>query len=204
MNRTLKPLVFLLCLLPALYYFYAVFLAFSGRANLLGPDPAQALALASGTWAIRFLILALALTPLRHLLRLPSIWQYRRMLGLYALFYALLHFLVFLMFLLEWQWQDLAQEIVRRPYISFGFGALLLLVPLGLTSFNAAQRWLGRNWKRLHRLVYVAGLLAVLHIVWVIRSSYFDALLYGGLIVVLLAYRLLRQFSPAVRRFAFR
>src|SRR5690606_573502 len=126
--------VFLLLLVPALYYFYAVYLAFTGTGNLLGSDPAKALSLATGTWAIRMLVLTLALTPVRYLFNWPVVWQYRRMVGLYALFYASLHFLVFLMFLLEWQWRELGTEIVERPYITVGFTAFVLMAALGLTS----------------------------------------------------------------------
>jgi methionine sulfoxide reductase heme-binding subunit len=196
----IKPTVFILLLLPALYYSYAVYLALNGE-NILGPDPAQALALATGEWSIRILVGALAITPLRYLLNMPKLWNYRRMVGLFALFYVSLHLLVFLMFLLQWQWLDIGREIVERPYITVGFTAFILLVPLGLTSFQAAQRRMGRNWKKLHRLVYGINILAVLHILWVVRSSYFDAVLYGSLVLICLGYRMLRKYSPAVRKF---
>ncbi len=196
----IKPIVFILLLLPALYYFYAVYLALNGE-NILGPDPAQALALTTGEWSIRILVAALAITPLRYLLNLPKLWNYRRMVGLFALFYVCLHLLVFLMFLLQWQWADIGREIAERPYITVGFTAFILLLPLGFTSFQAAQRKMGRNWKKLHRLVYVINILAVLHIIWVVRSSYFDAVLYGSLVFTCLAYRILRKYSPVVRKF---
>ena len=196
----IKPIAFLLFLLPALYYFYAVYLALNGE-NILGPDPAQALALATGEWSIRILIAALAITPLRYLLNLPKLWNYRRMVGLFALFYVCLHLLVFLMFLLQWQWADIGREIAERPYITVGFTAFILLLPLGFTSFQAAQRKMGRNWKKLHRLVYVINILAVLHVIWVVRSSYFDAVLYGSLVFICLAYRILRKYNPVVRKF---
>jgi sulfoxide reductase heme-binding subunit YedZ len=204
MKALAKPLVFILCLLPAAYYFHAVYLAFSGGENLLGPDPAKALSLATGEWAIRMLILALAITPIRSQIEWPFAWQFRRMTGLFALFYATLHLLVFLMFLLQWQWAEIGAEIAERPFITLGFSAWLLLLPLGITSFNSARRKLGRNWKKLHRLVYVINVLAVLHVIWIVRSSYGDALLYGGLVTVLLGYRLLRHYSEPVRRFSFR
>lgn len=204
MKALAKPLVFVVCSLPAAWLFYAVFLAFSGGENLLGPDPAKTLSLETGKWAIRMLILSLALTPIRYLFEWPYVWRFRRMTGLFALFYASLHLLVFLMFLLQWQWGEIGTEILERPYITLGFSAYLLLVPLGLTSSNYARRKLGRNWKRLHRLVYVINLLAVLHIVWIVRSSYGDAVLYGGLVLLLLGYRLLRHYSKSVRNFRLR
>lgn len=198
-----KPVVFLLFLSPALYYFYAVYLALQGE-NILGPDPAQALALATGEWSIRILIAALAITPFRYLLKAPKLWNYRRMIGLFALFYVCLHVLVFLMFLLQWQWAEIGREIVERPYITVGFAAFVLLIPLGLTSFQAAQRKLKRNWKRLHRAVYVINILAVIHVLWIVRSSYFDFVLYGSLVFVLLLYRALHKYVPPVRQFTLR
>ena len=200
MKGLFKVLVFSVCLLPAAYLFHLVYAAYHGE-NLLGPDPAKALELLTGEWAIRFLILALAVSPARYLLNKPVLWQYRRMVGLYALFYVFLHFLVFLAFLLQWQWSQLGQEISERPYITIGFSAFVLLLPLGATSFQLAQRKLGRRWKQLHRLVYAVAILAVMHLIWIVRSSYEDAVVYGGLVALLLGYRILRHYSKRVRRF---
>lgn len=202
MKTLTRVLVFVLCLLPALWFGYAVWLAWSGGENLLGTDPVKTLTLESGEWALRMLLIALAVTPLRYLLARPFLWQFRRMLGLYAFFYACLHFLVFLVFVLQWHWGELAQEIAERPYVTLGFAALLLMLPLALTSTKGMQRRLGRNWKRLHRLVYAAGILAILHLVWILRASSFDAWLYGGILLLLLGYRILHSRVPAVRRFA--
>lgn len=199
--RLIKPAMFMLCLAPALWLFWVVYLAWSGGPNHLGPDPAQFLALETGQWAIRMLVAALAITPLRFLLAAPSIWRYRRMLGLFALFYVSLHFMVFLVFLLQFQWSAVGREVAERPYITVGFAAFVLLVLLGLTSFQRAQRLLGRRWKQLHRSVYVINILAVVHIFWVLRSSYADVVLYGGLVLLLLGYRWLRHISPSVRHF---
>src|SRR5687767_2086078 len=108
------------------------------------------------------------------------------------------------MFLLQWQWGAIGREIAERPYITIGFVAYVLMTALALTSFNRAQRKLGRNWKRLHRLVYAINILAVMHVIWIVRSSYQDAVLYGGLVALFLGYRLLRHYSPTVRRFTLR
>jgi len=197
----IKPIVFLLCLLPAAYLVYGVYLAFTGGENLLGPDPAQYLSLETGEWAIRLLIASLAITPLRWLLNMPSLFSFRRMVGLYAYFYIFLHLLVFVWFLLGWDFSAIGREIRERPYITIGFAAFVLLTPLAVTSFNVAQRKLARNWKRLHRLTYACSILACLHVIWIVRSSYFDAVLYSGLVVLLLAYRLLRSKSRAVQKF---
>jgi methionine sulfoxide reductase heme-binding subunit len=201
--KALKPVVFVLCLLPALWWFYVIWQVTQGAARL-GPDPAKAIALVSGEWSIRMLVLALAITPLRYLLNMPILWRLRRMIGVYAFFYVSLHFLVFLLLLLQLNWADLGKEIVERPYITVGFVSYVILFLLAVTSFNAAQRKLGRNWKKLHRLVYLAGILAVLHLVWIVRSDFGEALLYGVLIAILLAYRFLHKISPAVRQFSFR
>jgi sulfoxide reductase heme-binding subunit YedZ len=200
----IKPVLFVLLLVPALYYFYAVYLAYTGGENLLGPDPAKYLALETGEWAIRILILCLAMTPIRYLFNWPYAWQLRRMTGLYALFYVSLHFLVFLAFLLGWEWQRLGIEIVDRPYVTLGFAALVLMVPLGLTSFRLAQRKMGRRWKQLHRAVYAVNILAVLHLIWIVRSDFGEAFLYTSLVVFLLGYRLLRHLVPGARKFTFR
>jgi len=202
MKGLAKTLVSLSCLWPALWLFWAVYLAYSGGENLLGPDPAQSLALQTGQWSIRFLIAALAVTPLRYLLDLPILWQYRRMLGLYALFYVTLHFLVFLMFLLQWQWAELGREVAQRPFITVGFLALLLLVPLGVTSVQYAKRKMGQRWRQLHRLVYVINILAVIHVAWIVRSSLGPVLLYGTLVSLLLAYRVIVRLNPKVKQFS--
>lgn len=204
LQKLTKRILFVLLLLPAAWYFYAVYLAFSGGENLLGTDPAKTLSLETGEWAIRILILCLALTPVRYLFNWPYAWRLRRMTGLYALFYASLHFLVFLVFILNWDWSALLTEISDRPYITIGFAAFVLMLPLGLTSFNAAQRKLGRRWKHLHRSVYLINIFAVLHVIWIVRSSFGEALLYSSLVTVLLAYRLARYYLPAFRRFTLR
>jgi Predicted membrane protein len=193
--------VFLLSFYPAGVMFYKVWRAYLGLPVDLGPDPPQTLALETGEWAIRFLVGSLWITPLRYLLAAPVIWQYRRMIGLYALFYTVLHFLVFLFFILQLSFADLGREIVERPYITIGFLALVFMIPLGLTSFQAAQRKMGRSWKKLHRIVYVINVLAVLHVVWIVRSSYGDAVLYGSLVTFALLYRLLRSRVEGVRKF---
>jgi sulfoxide reductase heme-binding subunit YedZ len=203
MKSLYKSFLFVLCFLPAGYMFYAVFLALRGE-NILGTDPPKALSLQTGEWAIRMLVFSLALTPIRYLFNTVAVWQYRRMIGLYAFFYATLHLLVFLMFLLQWRWADIGIEIVERPFITIGFAAYVLMIPLAVTSFNYAQRKLGRNWKRIHRSIYVISILAVLHVIWIVRSSYGDALLYGGLVLLLLGYRLLRHYSQVVKHFSFR
>jgi methionine sulfoxide reductase heme-binding subunit len=204
MQKFVKPLAFLLLLSPAAWWGYVIWLAFQGDAVRLGPDPAKALALVSGEWSIRCLVLALAVTPLRYLFNWPYLWRLRRMIGLFAFFYTTLHFTVFVLLLLQLNWSDLGKELAERPYITLGFLAYVLLFLLALTSFNYAQRKLGRNWKRLHRGVYVAAVLAVMHLIWIVRSDFGEALLYGCLVLALLVYRMMHRLSPPVRKFSFR
>jgi len=192
--------MFMALSLPAFWWGYLVWGALQGRATL-GPDPAKTLALESGEWAIRTMVIALAVTPLRYLLNLPWLWQARRMLGLFAFFYAALHLVVFVFLYLGLDWEALGREITERPYITVGFAALLLLLLLAMTSFDKARRAMGRNWKRLHRTIYVAAILAVLHLAWIVRSDFGEALLYGSLVFLLLGYRLLHKLVPPVRRF---
>lgn len=204
MQKFIKPIVFTLSLVPALWWGYLIWLAYQGDASRLGPDPAKLLSLESGEWSIRFLVLALAITPLRYLFNYPYLWRLRRMIGLYAFFYTTLHFLVFILLLLQLNWADLGREIAERPYITIGFIAYVILFLLAITSFNYAQRKLGRNWKRLHRCVYAASILAVLHLVWIVRSDFGEALLYGALVIALLLYRMMHKISPPIRKFSFR
>ncbi len=161
-------------------------------ANELGPDPADTLSLETGRWALRFLLLSLAITPLRELTGWVQVTVLRRMLGLYAWFYAALHLLVYLMFLLQWRWSEISSDILERPYITVGFTAFIILTALGVTSNRAMMRRLGRNWKKLHRLVYLAALLALLHLIWILRTDITDAVIYGSITALLLGYRLFR------------
>jgi methionine sulfoxide reductase heme-binding subunit len=181
--KRVRILTFSLCLIPFLVLVFKVF------QSDLGPDPAKELALLTGEWAINFLLLALAMTPLRQLSGRVEFAQRRRMVGLFALFYASAHFMVWVVFLLGLRWGAIIEEVVERPYITVGFSSFLILVALGVTSPRAMVRRLGKNWRRLHRLVYVAGVLAVVHLVWIVRTDLSQAFIYGVLLVVLLGWR---------------
>lgn len=182
--KRLRILTFLVCLIPF------VLLLLKVLQNDLGPDPAKELALETGEWSIRFLLLALAMTPLRHLSGRVEFAQRRRMVGLFALFYASVHFLVWVIFLLGLRWGAILEEVVERPYITIGFASFLILIVLGATSPRVMVRKLGKNWRRLHRLVYVAGVLAIIHLVWIVRTDLSEALLYGAILAGLLGWRL--------------
>ncbi|MEX1198057.1 MAG: protein-methionine-sulfoxide reductase heme-binding subunit MsrQ [Pseudohongiellaceae bacterium] len=182
----LRHLVFWLALVPFALLVYGAF------TNTLGADPADVLSLETGRWTFRFLLMSLAITPLRQITGQARLLPLRRTLGLYALFYACWHFLVYLMFLLEWRWSEIGSDILERPYITVGFVAFLILVALGSTSNKAMMRRLGRNWKRLHRWVYLAAILGFLHLFWILRGDVTDAVIYGTILVLLLAYRVYR------------
>ena len=182
--KRLRILTFLVCLIPF------VLLLLKVLQNDLGPDPAKELALETGEWSIRFLLLALAMTPLLHLSGRMEFAQRRRMVGLFALFYASVHLLVWVIFLLGLRWGAILEEVVERPYITIGFASFLILIVLGATSPRVMVRKLGKNWRRLHRLVYVAGVLAIIHLVWIVRTDLSEALLYGAILAGLLGWRL--------------
>jgi sulfoxide reductase heme-binding subunit YedZ len=179
-----KPLVFLACLLPLLY------LAWDTWRGALGADPVAQLEHRSGDWALRLLLATLAITPLRRVTGWNKAIRFRRMLGLFAFFYVSVHLTIYLVVDLGGFWSQLLTEIAKRPYITVGFTAWLLLIPLALTSTNAMMRRLGRNWQRLHKLVYLIALLGVLHFLWLVKADHREPAIYLGVLIVLLLLRL--------------
>jgi len=162
--------------------------------NQLGADPAKTIVLFTGEWAIYFLFITLAVTPLRRLISSKKIhfrWlqTHRRMLGLFTLFYAILHVLAFLVFILGLDFSLFGKELVERPYILITIPAVILLIALGVTSTQATMRRLGKNWIRLHKCIYLIAILAWLHVFMQVRSSYFDAVLFGVILLVLFLSR---------------
>ncbi len=184
----LKPAVFSVSLIPLAWLIWRI------AASDLGPDPAQELAIATGEWTLRFLLITLSLTPLRHISGQLAFVRVRRMVGLFALFYASIHFTVWMSLLLGFRWFAIGEELLERPYITIGFLALLILIALGVTSPKAMVRRMGKNWKRLHRLVYLAAILAIVHLTWILRTDVGEAVLYGSILALLLGYRLWRRF----------
>lgn len=179
-----KLLLFVACLLPLAHMGWGFF------NDGLGANPVEAITRGTGEWALRFLLVSLAVTPLRKLSGLNWLLRTRRMLGLYAFFYALLHFITYLWLDLFFDWAGIAQDILKRPFITVGFAAFVLLIPLATTSFNAAIRWLGgRRWQALHRTVYAIGILAVLHYWWLVKKDITGPLLYGLILALLLGFR---------------
>lgn len=191
--KWLRWLIFWLALVPFVFLFQgAIF-------NTLGADPARYLSLETGRWSLRFLLLCLAVTPLRELTGLGGLAPLRRTLGLYALFYAALHFIIYLVFLLELRWSEIGSDIVERPYITVGFVSFLILVALGITSIKTLMRKMGRRWKTLHQAVYVAAILGVLHLTWILRTDLFDAVFYGTMLVLLLGYRVVARLKRRIK-----
>jgi sulfoxide reductase heme-binding subunit YedZ len=184
-----KILVYIVGFVPAAWLFY------EGVNDRLGADPMRYLEQALGLWAFRFLIASLTVTPLRQILNV-NLLRYRRALGLLAFYYACLHLLTYLV--LD-QGLDLAAiwaDIVKRPYITIGMATFIILIPLALTSTNAAIKHLGgQAWARLHRLVYLAAIGAALHFVLVVKSWPLEPLVYAAIVAALLAYRLARSFT---------
>jgi sulfoxide reductase heme-binding subunit YedZ len=184
-NKWTKVPVFLLCLVPL------GVLVWRALAANLGANPVEFIQHATGDWTLRFLVITLSITPLRKLLKLPELIRFRRMLGLFAFFYACLHFLIYLgpdqSFDLAAMWKDVA----KRPFITVGFTAFVLLIPLATTSTAGWIRRLGgRRWQMLHRLIYISAICGVIHYYWLVKSAVLRPLTYGAIVAVLLLWRL--------------
>ncbi|GAB3332782.1 protein-methionine-sulfoxide reductase heme-binding subunit MsrQ [Marilutibacter aestuarii] len=195
-----KVLVHLLALAPAAILAWQIRLEWATGSGGLGADPVAEIEHRLGLWALRLLLITLAVTPLRQLTGKPVLLRFRRMLGLYAFAYATLHLLAYLVLDLRGYWTQIFEEIVKRPYITVGFLAWLLLVPLAATSTQAAIRWLGRNWGRLHKLIYAIAVLAVLHFWWLVKSDVREPALYAGILALLLGWRAWKRVLSARRR----
>jgi methionine sulfoxide reductase heme-binding subunit len=189
-RRVFKPLVFLLCLLPAAWLVAG--LAGWPSASL-GANPVEKIQDTLGIWGLRLLLVTLAVTPLRELGGWPRVLAFRRMLGLYAFFYIALHFLFYLFVDQAFDWRQLLADVAKRPYITAGFTAFLLLVPLAATSTRRAMRRLGRRWQKLHRLVYVAAILGCVHFWWQVKADVREPLVYAAITALLLGWRLHRR-----------
>jgi sulfoxide reductase heme-binding subunit YedZ len=196
-SRFAKPCVFVLGLLPLAY------LTFALLRDALGANPAEALLRGTGLWTLRMLCVLLLVTPLREATAWAGLARLRRMLGLFVFFYALLHFVAYVWLDQSGQWDDILRDIPQRPFILVGLLALALLLPLALTSFNAAIRWMGAaRWRGLHRAVYLIALLAILHFFWMRagKRNFDEVAIYAVIIGVLLAWRLRRRFMRTAAR----
>jgi len=210
-SRWTKVLIFLLCLAP-FAHLVAVALAYVLQPDLSGivwrilvpslpPNPLDFFTHLTGDWTIRFIVATLAITPLRKLLGVPDLIRFRRMLGLFAFFYGCLHFLTYLWFDKLFDFHEIWKDVAKRPFITAGFTAFVLMVPLALTSTRGWIRRLGgKRWQRLHRLIYVTAVAAVVHYYWLVKSDIRLPVLYGALVAVLLLYRLVTSVTRRVRQ----
>jgi sulfoxide reductase heme-binding subunit YedZ len=179
-----KAALFLACLASfALLVWRAV-------TDALGANPVEAVTRSTGWWTLAFLCITLAVTPLRRATGAHWLVRLRRMLGLYAFFYACLHFTTYIWLDVWFDLAAVAKDIVKRPFITVGFTAFVLLVPLAVTSTRAMQRRLGRNWQRLHRLVYAVAVLGVLHFWWLVKRDITEPALFGLVVAALFGARL--------------
>jgi sulfoxide reductase heme-binding subunit YedZ len=179
-----KPLVFMLCLVPV---FSLLWNAFYGD---LGANPVETITHQTGDWALRFLLITLVISPLRQWFGLAALMRFRRMLGLYVFFYASCHFMIWLVADHSFDFVDMFEDIIDRPYITLGFSALLLLIPLAMTSNQAMVRRLGKSWKKLHKLTYLITILAILHFIWQVKADYLEAGIYAVIALGLLLQRI--------------
>jgi len=184
-----RLLIFILSLLPFIWALQAVVRIQMGEWDLLGPEPGKAIVWFTGSWGFNFLLMTLAVTPMVRIAGQRWLMAHRRMLGLFAFFYVSLHLFTYFMFLLEWQWSELTQEVVKRPYLLVGALSWILLIPLVVTSTRGWQRRLGKRWKPLHRLIYIIVMLAAVHYLLQIRSSWLEPGIYAGLTLLLLSLR---------------
>ncbi|MCF6210871.1 MAG: sulfoxide reductase heme-binding subunit YedZ [Gammaproteobacteria bacterium] len=181
--RYLKSTLFFACLLPL------ALLVWDGFHDALGANPIETITHRTGDWTLRFLLLTLAITPARRLLGWVWAVRLRRMLGLFAFFYACLHFLTYLVLDQFFDWGEIVKDIAKRPYITIGFSAFILLIPLAVTSTQAMMRRLGRRWGQLHRLAYLIATFGVLHYLWLVKADYLQPAIYAAVLVILLGMR---------------
>jgi sulfoxide reductase heme-binding subunit YedZ len=186
-SRPLKVAVFLLCLLPLAW------LAFAAFTDKLSANPIKDITEETGTWALRFLLLTLCVTPFRKLTGWNEVIGYRRMLGLYAFSYGFLHFLTYAWLDQFFSVPDIVQDVYKRPFITAGFSAFVVMIPLAITS---TKKWLvrlgGRGWQSLHRLTYVGAIAGVVHYLWLVKADNERPLIYGFLLSILLGFRVLK------------
>ena len=191
-----KPALFAACLLPALLLFGDA-LELTGT---LGANPVEAIQDRFGIWGLRFVMITLAVTPLRQLTGWNWLVRFRRMLGLFAFFYVLMHFLTWLVLDQGLLMSAIAEDIVKRPFITIGFTAFLLLVAMAATSTNGIRRRMGRRWQQLHRSVYAVAILAVWHFWWQVKLDTSEPAVYAVILSLLLAYRLRHATSRRRKR----
>jgi len=194
MTRFGKPLVFVLAIAPFGW------LVFRGFTNRLSVNPIEDITLTTGIWALRLLLASLAITPLRRITGWNQVIQYRRMLGLFAFFYASVHLLTYVVLDQGLAFEFILPDIVKRPYITAGMTAFVLMVPLALTSTKGWIRRLGRKWQLLHRLVYLSAIAACFHFLWKVKVAIGEPVYYAAALTLLLVFRILWRLRPTPGR----
>jgi sulfoxide reductase heme-binding subunit YedZ len=195
MRRFSKALLFVLALVPVAWLTWGLF---QGR---LGANPAETIQLQTGRWALKLLLITLSITPLRRLTGWNIVIQYRRMLGLFAFFYASLHFTSYIVLDQYFDWSGILADVGKRPFITMGFTAFVLMVPLAVTSTRGWIRRLGRRWQTIHRLVYVSAICAGIHFIWKVKVVSGDPVLYAVALTLLLGFRVVwRMRHTGLRR----
>lgn len=189
-TRVAKAVVFCALAVPLALLFVDVWREVQQPGSGFGPDPGEEIVHHLGTWGLRTLLLTLAVSPASRMLKRPQLVRYRRMVGLWAFTYVVLHFMAYLGILAGFALETLTADIYKRPYITVGFLALLLLIPLAVTSTRGWQRRLGRRWKKLHQLVYPAAIAAWMHLLWLSKGGFMDPFVYGLVLVLLFGERI--------------
>jgi sulfoxide reductase heme-binding subunit YedZ len=192
MRAALKPALFGICLIPFAQ------LAYNGYAGELGANPIETITRFTGSWALIILLASLAVTPLRRITGWNELIKFRRMLGLFAFFYAAMHFATYIVLDLYFDLPAIAKDVLKRPYITVGFTALVLMIPLAATSTAGMIRRLGKRWQQLHCLVYAIAILGVVHFYWLVKADISRPAKYGAALALLLGYRLAVKWMPAI------
>ena len=184
MKKYFKFGVFTLSLIPFLIITYKIFF------NQLGPEPVKEITHHTGEWTLIFIIITLAMSPLKKITKL-NIWiSFRRMLGLFVFFYATIHLMTYVVIDYRFDWQQIYNDVLKKKYIFIGFSAWLLLIPLAVTSSQKMTKLLKQNWKKLHRLIYLIAIFGALHYIWLSKTIFFKPLIFAIIIIILLMFRL--------------
>jgi len=182
-NKAVKISVFFLCLIPL------GLLIWQGYNDELGANPIEEITHRTGSWTLKFILITLTITPLRQIFGFNKIIRLRRMVGLFAFFYAVLHFLCYFVLDQFFDFSEILKDISKRPYITIGFTSLLMLIPLAVTSTNKMVKRLGKRWKSLHQLIYVVAVFSIFHYLWLVKADILYPVIYGILLIVLLSIR---------------
>jgi sulfoxide reductase heme-binding subunit YedZ len=191
-QRSLKPTVFLACLIP---FGQLAYIAYTDN---LGTNPIEFITHFTGDWTLIFLLASLSVTPLRKLSGWNGLIKFRRMLGLFAFFYAVLHFATYMVLDHFFDFQAIVKDVIKRPYVTVGFSGFVLMIPLAITSTTGMIRRLGKRWQQLHRLVYVIAVAGVIHFYWLVKADVRRPVQYGVVLVLLLGYRLAVKWTPLI------